>query len=81
MVPFCCRKSQVVILDAKTMSVDPVAVVNLPTRVPYGFHGIFVSEVSGRGISEMHAYCLLCRLLKLLFLLCVQDQILSQKTS
>jgi len=41
----CCRKSFVHVLDAKTMSVDPVAVVELPQRVPYGFHAFFVTEV------------------------------------
>ncbi|CAM6107157.1 unnamed protein product [Calypogeia fissa] len=36
--------SEVVVIDAKTMSSDPVAVIELPTRVPYGFHAMFVSE-------------------------------------
>ncbi|KAL0397574.1 UNVERIFIED_CONTAM: Carotenoid 9,10(9',10')-cleavage dioxygenase, partial [Sesamum calycinum] len=30
--------SAVNVIDAKTMSADPVAVVELPKRVPYGFH-------------------------------------------
>lgn len=33
------------IVDAKTMAAEPVAVVKLPNRVPYGFHAIFMSEV------------------------------------
>ncbi|XP_059446228.1 carotenoid 9,10(9',10')-cleavage dioxygenase 1-like [Corylus avellana] len=37
-------KSAVHVLDAKTMSTDPVAIVELPHRVPYGFHAFFVSE-------------------------------------
>ncbi|KAH9710190.1 Carotenoid 9,10(9',10')-cleavage dioxygenase 1 [Citrus sinensis] len=37
-------KSSVNVIDAKTMSADPVAVVELPQRVPYGFHAFFVSE-------------------------------------
>lgn len=37
--------SAVNIIDAKTMSPDPV-VVELPHRVPYGFHALFVTEVS-----------------------------------
>ncbi|CAK9212803.1 unnamed protein product [Sphagnum troendelagicum] len=36
--------SEVVIIDAKTMASKPVAVVSLPSRVPAGFHTIFVSE-------------------------------------
>lgn len=39
------RKSAVNVIDAKTMSPDPVAVVELPKRVPYGFHALFVTEV------------------------------------
>ncbi|KAK2992345.1 hypothetical protein RJ640_015433 [Escallonia rubra] len=38
-------KSAVNVIDAKTMSADPVAVVELPQRVPYGFHAFFVNEV------------------------------------
>ncbi|KAG6761085.1 hypothetical protein POTOM_034277 [Populus tomentosa] len=38
-------KSSVNVIDAKTMSADPVAVVELPHRVPYGFHAFFVSEM------------------------------------
>nr|AIZ09096.1 carotenoid cleavage dioxigenase 1 [Ipomoea batatas] len=37
-------KSGVNVIDAKTMSADPVAVVDLPKRVPYGFHAFFVTE-------------------------------------
>lgn len=37
-------KSAVHVIDAKTMSPDPVAVVDLPDRVPYGFHAFFVTE-------------------------------------
>lgn len=40
------RKSSAYVIDAKTMSADPVAVVELPHRVPYGFHGFFLREVS-----------------------------------
>ncbi|XP_022018126.2 carotenoid 9,10(9',10')-cleavage dioxygenase 1 [Helianthus annuus] len=38
------RKSSVTIIDAKTMSPNPVAVIPLPHRVPYGFHAFFVTE-------------------------------------
>ncbi|XXG56525.1 hypothetical protein AAC387_Pa03g3912 [Persea americana] len=37
-------KSEVNVIDAKTMSADPVAIVELPHRVPFGFHAFFVSE-------------------------------------
>ncbi|XP_028796877.1 carotenoid 9,10(9',10')-cleavage dioxygenase 1 [Neltuma alba] len=37
-------KSAAHVIDAKTMSADPVAVVELPHRVPYGFHAFFVTE-------------------------------------
>ncbi|KAK1352214.1 hypothetical protein POM88_053478 [Heracleum sosnowskyi] len=37
-------KSSVNVIDAKTMSADPVAVVELPSRVPYGLHALFVTE-------------------------------------
>eukprot|EP01113_Clastostelium_recurvatum_P020407 TRINITY_DN2419_c0_g1_i6.p1 TRINITY_DN2419_c0_g1~~TRINITY_DN2419_c0_g1_i6.p1 ORF type:complete len:367 (-),score=68.12 TRINITY_DN2419_c0_g1_i6:13-1113(-) len=36
--------SDFVVLDAKTMSSVPVCTVSLPQRVPFGFHGIWVSE-------------------------------------
>lgn len=41
-----CRKSEVHVIDAKTMSADPIAIIHLPSRVPYGFHAFFVTEVS-----------------------------------
>lgn len=37
-------KSYVNVIDARTMSADAVAVVELPNRVPYGFHAFFVTE-------------------------------------
>ncbi|XP_059311578.1 carotenoid 9,10(9',10')-cleavage dioxygenase 1-like isoform X3 [Lycium ferocissimum] len=37
-------QSSVNVIDAKTMSAEPVAVVELPNRVPYGFHAFFVTE-------------------------------------
>nr|ACO87673.1 carotenoid cleavage dioxygenase [Brachypodium sylvaticum] len=46
-------KSEVNVIDAKTMSADPVAVVELPNRVPYGFHAFFVNEEQlGRQAEE-----------------------------
>ncbi|XP_010241260.1 PREDICTED: carotenoid 9,10(9',10')-cleavage dioxygenase 1-like [Nelumbo nucifera] len=37
-------KSTVNVIDAKSMSSDPIAVIELPDRVPYGFHALFVTE-------------------------------------
>ncbi|KAA0067468.1 carotenoid 9,10(9',10')-cleavage dioxygenase 1 isoform X2 [Cucumis melo var. makuwa] len=45
------RKSAVNVVDAKTMSSEPVAVVELPHRVPYGFHAFFVTEARETAIS------------------------------
>jgi hypothetical protein len=36
--------SSLVVWDAATMSQQPLAVVALPQRVPYGFHALWVSE-------------------------------------
>ncbi|KAL2461248.1 Carotenoid 9 [Abeliophyllum distichum] len=41
---YTTRKSAVNVIDAKTMSPDPVAIIELPKRVPYGFHAFFVTE-------------------------------------
>jgi carotenoid cleavage dioxygenase len=35
--------SELVILDAQQVSADPIARVRMPHRVPYGFHGNWVS--------------------------------------
>ena len=37
-------KSEFWVMDAKTMSPAPIARVTIPQRIPYGFHGIWVSE-------------------------------------
>jgi carotenoid cleavage dioxygenase len=36
--------SDVVILSAQDFSGDPVAVISLPQRVPFGFHGNWVPD-------------------------------------
>ncbi len=36
--------SDFVILDARDISAEPVAVVNLPQRVPFGFHGSWLDD-------------------------------------
>ncbi|KAK9918068.1 hypothetical protein WJX75_000916 [Coccomyxa subellipsoidea] len=38
------NKSELVVYDARTMSAVPVARVELPVRVPYGFHGAHITE-------------------------------------
>ncbi|KAF3781280.1 hypothetical protein EJ110_NYTH28561, partial [Nymphaea thermarum] len=37
-------ESSFVVMDAKSPTLDNVASVKLPQRVPYGYHGLFVSE-------------------------------------
>ncbi|KAF8365249.1 hypothetical protein HHK36_032739 [Tetracentron sinense] len=37
-------ESRFLVMDAKSPSLDIVAAVKLPRRVPYGFHGIFVRD-------------------------------------
>lgn len=34
--------SRVIIVDAKKFTSEPVAIITLPSRVPYGFHGAFM---------------------------------------
>lgn len=36
--------SSMVVYNSKTMDATPVAVVKLPHRVPYGFHGLHINE-------------------------------------
>ena len=36
--------SDLVVLHAQDFTGDPVAVVHLPVRVPYGFHGNWVAD-------------------------------------
>ncbi|CAM6085521.1 unnamed protein product [Calypogeia fissa] len=37
-------KSEVVVIDGRTMSSNPVAVIEIPSRVLYGFHSLFMTE-------------------------------------
>lgn len=41
------RMSEVRVIDAQDFSSDPVAIVKLGTRIPFGFHGIFVATRDG----------------------------------
>ncbi|CAA0806429.1 Probable carotenoid cleavage dioxygenase 4-chloroplastic [Striga hermonthica] len=45
------RESKFLVMDAKSPTLEIVAVVELPGRVPSGFHGLFVSE------SELSKMC------------------------
>lgn len=38
------NESKFIVMDAKSPNLEIVAAVRLPRRVPYGFHGLFVSE-------------------------------------
>lgn len=38
------QESMFLVMDAKSSTLDIVAAVKLPQRVPDGFHGLFVSE-------------------------------------
>ncbi|XP_019184911.1 PREDICTED: carotenoid 9,10(9',10')-cleavage dioxygenase 1-like isoform X2 [Ipomoea nil] len=38
------NKSQVYMIDAKHFSKEPIATITLPCRVPYGFHGTFITQ-------------------------------------
>ncbi|XP_057766702.1 probable carotenoid cleavage dioxygenase 4, chloroplastic [Salvia miltiorrhiza] len=38
------KESRFIVMDATSTDLDVVAVVRLPRRVPYGFHGLFVSK-------------------------------------
>ncbi|CAA0812034.1 Probable carotenoid cleavage dioxygenase 4-chloroplastic [Striga hermonthica] len=37
-------ESRFLVMDAKSPNLDTVAAVQLPRRVPYGFHGLFIKE-------------------------------------
>lgn len=36
--------SELGIFDARSPTLEPVATIKLPARVPYGFHGLFLTE-------------------------------------
>lgn len=38
------QESKFIVMNAKSPKLEIVAVVRLPQRVPYGFHGIFVRD-------------------------------------
>lgn len=38
------HRTQLHMYDAKTMAAAPLAAVNMPQRVPYGFHGLWVTN-------------------------------------
>lgn len=38
------KESRFIVMDATSNDLNVVAAVSLPRRVPYGFHGLFVSK-------------------------------------
>jgi carotenoid cleavage dioxygenase len=42
-------KSELVVVDARDISAPPVARVMIPARIPFGFHGLWVSDTMMRG--------------------------------
>ncbi|KAL7595358.1 hypothetical protein Lser_V15G28267 [Lactuca serriola] len=40
------NRSRVILVDAHKFTGEPVAIINLPCRVPYGFHGAFMPIIS-----------------------------------
>lgn len=38
------RLSQLRVYDAKTMNYEPIAIVDMPQRIPYGLHGCFIPK-------------------------------------
>ncbi len=40
------NRSDLVILDAQHIDAEPLAIIQLPHRVPFGFHGCWVEENS-----------------------------------
>ncbi|XP_057811819.1 probable carotenoid cleavage dioxygenase 4, chloroplastic [Salvia miltiorrhiza] len=39
-----CKESKLVVMDAKSATLEIIAAVKLPQRVPTGFHGLFLSQ-------------------------------------
>jgi carotenoid cleavage dioxygenase len=40
------NRSDVVILEARDFTGEPIATIHLPTRVPFGFHGNWIPDPS-----------------------------------
>jgi 9-cis-epoxycarotenoid dioxygenase len=49
-----CDRSRLIVLDAKSPSLALVASVDLPSRVPFGFHGTFITS------KELHKHWSCC---------------------
>ncbi|MYS42633.1 9-cis-epoxycarotenoid dioxygenase [Streptomyces sp. SID5998] len=43
-------RSDLVVLDADDLAADPVAVIHLPARVPFGFHGNWLADREGAAV-------------------------------
>ncbi|XP_073303638.1 probable carotenoid cleavage dioxygenase 4, chloroplastic [Primulina huaijiensis] len=48
-------ESKFIVMDAKSPTLEIVAAVRLPQRVPYGFHGIFVREGDLKNCNQINS--------------------------
>ncbi|XP_024524260.1 zeaxanthin 7,8(7',8')-cleavage dioxygenase, chromoplastic-like [Selaginella moellendorffii] len=53
--------SELLVMDAKSPMLETVVSIELPTRVPYGFHGIFINsdQIANQNHATLNVVCLL----------------------